>query len=201
MIASTARMTGPVYRPEIAGSELWDGYGARMAPIGSGLRAGSSQGVIQVTAAAHADLVVQGHHVAALRALAPGLVSLEPVEQRRDRPDDGEAGPDQEPEQERGALDLRHDSSRQAAEEDEDEERAAGHEPDLENADRPDDRDHREHGHQDPRDRGHHADHELEQDPGGGQQDHERESPAAQIRCSASNASGALFHAPSVAEP
>src|SRR3954447_1127603 len=84
-------------------------------------------GPVKVPATAHADLIVQRHHVAALRTLAPGLRALEAVEHGGDRAEHRQHESDQEPEEERGALDLADDPGREAEEEQQDEEGPAFH--------------------------------------------------------------------------
>ena len=88
-------------------------------------------------------------------------------------PMNGRAEADQEPEEERAALDL-PDRARGQAEEEEDEQELhrARSAPGRQRTRRAQiDRDHREHDDEDPGDGGHEAQHELEQQPGGDQQD------------------------------
>src|SRR3954466_11605025 len=84
-------------------------------------------GPVEIPATPHADLVVERHHVAALRALAPRLGALEAVQHGRDRAEHRQHEPDQEPDEERGALDLPDDARGQAEEEQQDQEAAALH--------------------------------------------------------------------------
>src|SRR3954454_4400387 len=64
----------------------------------------------------------------------------------------------------------------------------------LEDADGPDDRDDRDDHDHDPRDGRHHADHELEQDPGGRQEHHEGESLHAEPPRAVADPLGVTFH-------
>src|SRR4029453_950022 len=71
---------------------------------------------VEVAAAAHADLAVQGHDGAALRPFAARLVLLKGVEDRGQRADQREDEPDREPDPERAALQLADHGGREAAE-------------------------------------------------------------------------------------
>src|SRR5215210_2891171 len=77
-------------------------------------------GEVQIGPAAVADRVVELEHLAAGGALAPQLVAVVAIEQRRQQPGDRDERRDQEPEHERGALDLADDPPGQAEEEAED---------------------------------------------------------------------------------
>src|SRR5215212_6567876 len=59
---------------------------------------------MQVRSAAHADLVGDRHDIAALRALAQGVVLLVAVEKRREDADSRQRKADQEPDEERTSL-------------------------------------------------------------------------------------------------
>src|SRR5437879_2518541 len=67
-------------------------------------------GPVEVLAAAHADLVGDRAGRAAARACPPRLVALPPVKDRPEQPDERQTEPDQEPDQERAALDLADDA-------------------------------------------------------------------------------------------
>src|SRR4051812_626901 len=82
---------------------------------------------VQVPATAHADLVVERHHVAALRALPPLLSLLEAEQHGRDRAEHRQHEADQEPHEEREALDLPDHARGQAEEEQQDQKAAALH--------------------------------------------------------------------------
>src|SRR4051794_30929030 len=69
---------------------------------------------VEVEAASHAHLVVELEHLAAAWAPAPLLGRLGAIEDRREQPHDrGDRG-DQEPDEERGALDASDDASGKA---------------------------------------------------------------------------------------
>ena len=137
-------------------------------------------GVVQIASAAGADLDVGLHHVAALRALAGGLVALVSPQQRCDRPEERQAEADQEPEHERGALDL-PDRARRQAEEEQDHEQLHGC-PGSEDSESPDDRDDRQHDHGDPGHGGHEAEHDLEQHVGRHRENPDGQQLAAGLR-------------------
>ena len=71
-------------------------------------------GEVELGAAAHADRVVELDDLPAARALAADLVALEAVEDRREQPEERHDAGDQEPQDERRALDLGRRSRRRA---------------------------------------------------------------------------------------
>src|SRR3954452_15387306 len=71
--------------------------------------------------AAAADLARDRHHVAAFVAFAARLIALEAVEERGEQAEDRKGRPDQEPDEERAALDLPDHAGGQPEEEHQDE--------------------------------------------------------------------------------
>src|SRR3954447_20468379 len=87
----------------------------------SGFRLDRDVGEVEIGAAAHAHRVVQLDDLAAGRALAPHLVAVRPVEDRRQQPEHGQHEADHEPDEERRALDAADDAGAEAHPEREDE--------------------------------------------------------------------------------
>src|SRR3954454_21390438 len=104
MMASTARIIG------VSSSfrEQRDEQGSLSAPERRRLRLHGHVRELQVGSAAHAHGVVELDEPAAPRALPAELVALGAVEDRADQPDDRHRGPDEEPQDRRGPLDLAH---------------------------------------------------------------------------------------------
>src|SRR5918997_1361085 len=78
---------------------------------------GLGLGEVEVAPAAHAHLVLDRHEAAALGAAAEHRFALEAHDQRRQRAEERKAEPDDEPDEEGGALYLRDDVRGQAKEE------------------------------------------------------------------------------------
>src|SRR3954447_4151169 len=78
-------------------------------------------GPFLIRPASVAHLLVKGHDMSALRALAIDLLVLEAPEQRGDGAEHRDDRPDREPEQERAALPAADQAGRKAAEEANDE--------------------------------------------------------------------------------
>src|SRR5262245_36298400 len=70
-------------------------------------------GVVELRPAARAEGVVHGDDLPTRRAVAVGLVVLDPVEDRRDHPDERGDAREDEPEQERAALQAPDDAARE----------------------------------------------------------------------------------------
>src|SRR3954453_3484206 len=120
---------------------------------------------VEVAPAALAHLVGDRHDRAALLAAAPQLPLLPAREDRRQQADDRQHRADDEPEEERAALDLAHHARRQPEEEGQHDvlESVAGHAlPEEQHVDDRDDRQDDEHGPQERRGGGQD---DLEQDP------------------------------------
>src|SRR5215217_803583 len=139
---------------------------------------------VQVAPAALAHLVVDVQDGAALLAAPPRLVALPAVEQGGDRADDRQHRAYDEPEEERRALDARDHPGREAEEERyRDVGAAVGHatqdtsgtRASEQLAERPDHRDYKGDDQRDPGQAGEDAENELQQDPGGYQQNAERQ--------------------------
>jgi very-short-patch-repair endonuclease len=170
------RVTWPdLDRDRALASELRGALSART------LLARHRPGPFEVTPAAHADLVVQGHPLAALGARTHGLAPFHAVEDRRDGAQYRKHQSDQEPEEKRGALELSDHRRRQAAEEGEGDV-LHRRDPLAQGGDRPDDGDDREDHHREPGNRGHGADHEFEEDPDPHQQHRDRDELSADVR-------------------
>src|SRR4051794_35083379 len=167
MMASTARMTSPAAILASRRMHLLCLGGVHFL------------GPFQIGSAAVADLLVKRHDMPALFALAEDLVVLVAPQQGRDRPEQRDHRADREPEQERAALVAADDARAQAAEEADDDIAHLG--AVLEDSDRPDDRDEREYYDDHGGQRRHDPDYDLEQDPGGDQQDEDGQCPSTQI--------------------
>src|SRR2546425_1421150 len=150
MMASTARtresplrtlLTG---RPEAAGSRVYQWFSgpSRGFLLPHWARGERLTRPVEVVPAAHADLVVQCHDVAALLAPTPQLLPLPAVQQRRKGSQRRQSEADQEPDPERAALDPADHPGREAEEEHEDEELEPAHRRSEETVDSPKDRDH-----------------------------------------------------------
>src|SRR5918995_4387725 len=108
MIASTARI--------IACSNLLPcesrSYGTpSLTAVGRRFRLDRDGREVEIGPAPVADLIVQLEHLAAARALAPQLVALGPVEHGGEQPDPRQEPADEEPDEERRALELSHDAA------------------------------------------------------------------------------------------
>src|SRR4051794_7090551 len=105
MMASTARIIGGTS----SFRERRDEPGSLSAPERRGLRLYGHVRELEVGPAAHAHGVVQLDQPPAGGALTAYLVALGAVQHRADEPDHRHRGADQEPQDERGPLDLAHD--------------------------------------------------------------------------------------------
>src|SRR4051794_25469671 len=137
-----------------------------------------------VRTAVVADLLVKGHDMSALVALAVRLRVFVAPRERGDGPEDRQEEADREPQPERAALPATDEGRGQAAEEADDDEPEALHDRrSSEDADGPDDRKDREYRDDDRRQPSHDPDHDLEQDPGGNDEDEDGQRPPAEVSC------------------
>src|SRR5215211_5166213 len=120
MTASTARIISAPSFPGTRGKPAGCGPAASLTAQCVRFGLDRDLGEVEIGPAAVADRVVKLEDLAAGGALAPQLVAVVAIEQRRQQPGDRDERRDQEPEHERGALDLADDPPGQAEEEAED---------------------------------------------------------------------------------
>src|SRR3954454_841965 len=134
-------------------------------------RRGHLLGPFLVSTASVADLLIERHHVSALVAVAIDLVALVAPQQCSDVPDDRNHEADREPEHERAALVAPGQTRAEAAAQADEDVTETRHGADLEDSDRPDDRDYRDYYDDRGGERRHDPDHDLEQEPGSDDED------------------------------
>src|SRR4051794_1998320 len=129
MTASTARMRAPPFE------RIWQPPAGRRVPLRLPALRGHRLGRLELPAlrelelgpAARAQRLVDRHDRAAARAAAVRLLAFVAVEHRGEQADEGRDRRDDEPDQERAALDPADDPAGQAERQRDDDEGAAGH--------------------------------------------------------------------------